>query len=193
VRIYLARHGETEFNRRGLLQGRQDSSLTDLGLDQARGLGRILAANLQSDGGLTVWSSPLQRAIATAEIVLQAADRTEAIRIDERLIEIDGGGFEGMTREAVVARSPGATLDDVLLLNAPDAEPYEAVLARLASWLADAKALGGDHLVLTHAGAGRVLRGLSLGVGREGLAALRSPHDAMFRLDDGVETLLTLG
>jgi probable phosphoglycerate mutase len=188
TRIFVLRHGETELNRRGVLQGRQDAPLTDAGVGHAEAMGRWLAAT-----GLvraTIWSSPLRRTVATAEGMLRAAGREAEIRIHVRLIEVDGGRFERLTRDEVVRRTPGALADDVLLLLAPDAEPYVAVANRLATWLADVGAEGGDHVAITHAGAGRILRALYLGLGRESLAAMEAPHATVFRLQDGREERL---
>lgn len=85
--IYIIRHGQTELNRRHALQGRSDHPLNDLGLAQARQAARRLGA-VSFD---LVLSSPLRRAIRTAEIVAPG----KPIVVDERLTEMDYGPYEG--------------------------------------------------------------------------------------------------
>jgi broad specificity phosphatase PhoE len=188
--IYLARHGETEFNRACRLQGRSDSPLTARGLDQARRVGEAVARlRAQEAGAWIVWSSPQPRALTTARIIIEAAGLDVAVRVDERLAEVGGGSFEGLTREAVLARAPGQPAHGILLLGAPDGEGYAAVGERLRAWLADVAGAGpAVHLAVSHGGTGRILRGLALGLERAALEALPTPQDALFRLEGGRET-----
>src|SRR6185437_12853306 len=67
--IYLVRHGETAFYRERRIQGHVDSPLTELGLRQARAVGRLLRDLIRDPAGWRVISSPLGRAKATADIV----------------------------------------------------------------------------------------------------------------------------
>ena len=87
--IYIIRHGQTELNSRKLLQGRSDHPLNDTGRQQAAQAGE----RLRNEGIVfsRVYSSPLLRAVQTAEIV---APGTE-ILTDERLLEMDYGPYEG--------------------------------------------------------------------------------------------------
>jgi broad specificity phosphatase PhoE len=87
--IVFVRHGQTVPNRDGLLLGRNDPPLTDDGCAQARRLG----AAVEWLGPEKVFTSPLQRAQQTAELV---ADRMGLeVEIDDRLVEIDYGDWEG--------------------------------------------------------------------------------------------------
>jgi broad specificity phosphatase PhoE len=88
-RLLLVRHGQTTGNRSGLLQGRADRLLTDLGNAQAA----QLAAVLRDCGATACYSSPLSRARATAEPI--AAALGVAVIVDERLVELDYGDWEG--------------------------------------------------------------------------------------------------
>jgi broad specificity phosphatase PhoE len=87
--MVLVRHGETVPNRRGLLLGRADPPLTEEGCRQAA----QLADALRGLRPAAVVASPLARARATAEPIAAAAGR--AVRIDDRLVEIDYGEWEG--------------------------------------------------------------------------------------------------
>ncbi|KAL1507369.1 hypothetical protein AB1Y20_008215 [Prymnesium parvum] len=89
-RLYLARHGETEWNVRGLIQGRTDNELNERGRAQAAALAALLAPTPLG----IVASSPLRRAAETAAIV--ARDHPAARRVEEaRLAEMDFGVLEG--------------------------------------------------------------------------------------------------
>jgi broad specificity phosphatase PhoE len=183
LRIFLARHGETELNRLGVLQGRRDAPLTAGGIRDAERLGdwlRGAAADLETP---RVWASPLPRARRTAELMLEAAGFETDVNIDERLIEVDGGSFEGLTRAEVTALRPSLNGHEILLLHAPDGEAWSAVRQRVLEWLAEREAEGGDHIVVAHAGSGRVLWGLFAGWDRIQTDAATLPHGAVLKLE----------
>jgi broad specificity phosphatase PhoE len=87
--IIFVRHGQTDRNREGRLQGRLDAPLTDLGHEQAR----LCASGLAGCGATAVVTSPLQRAADTAEQI--AAVLGVGVEVDERLIELDYGDWDG--------------------------------------------------------------------------------------------------
>ena len=101
MRLFLVRHGETEYNRRGLALGRDDVPLNERGVWQARRTGEALAGEPLA----AVYSSPLKRALATAEQV--AAPHGLAVQVEERLIEMEIGEAEGLTFAEVRERHPG--------------------------------------------------------------------------------------
>lgn len=97
VTIYFVRHGQTDTNVAGLLVGTSgNSALTKTGEEMAKNLGTGLQ-NVTFDA---VYSSPLQRAVDTAFLVLEGADQNEieVIKIDG-LKDISWGDAEGMTAE----------------------------------------------------------------------------------------------
>jgi broad specificity phosphatase PhoE len=98
--LVLLRHGEAVWNRERRFTTRTDSPLTELGMAQAREAARALA-----DAGIArVACSPLQRARITGEVVAQAQIAGPApVSLDERLVEIDAGPFEGLTPEEIEA------------------------------------------------------------------------------------------
>jgi broad specificity phosphatase PhoE len=81
--LVLVRHGQTEANARGLLQGHVDLPLSDLGRHQARALASVVPADAR------VVASPLRRAQETA------AAFGRAVEVDDRWIELDYGEFDG--------------------------------------------------------------------------------------------------
>ena len=90
--VYIIRHGQTELNNRKVLQGRSDHPLNATGIAQAR----EAANRLKGVSFDAVYSSPLIRAIQTANIV---APDVEPL-VDDRLIEMEYGPYEGMGLEA---------------------------------------------------------------------------------------------
>ncbi len=100
MRLYLVRHGETESNRLGLALGRDNVPLNEHGLWQAERVGRALA----SEPLVAVYSSPLRRALDTAEAV--AGHHGREVQVEERLIEMDVGEVEGLPFDEVRKRYP---------------------------------------------------------------------------------------
>jgi uncharacterized phosphatase len=92
MKIYLIRHGETDWNLIGKVQGREDISLNDTGRSQAK----KCAMALQNTGIKIIISSPLTRAVETANIIANANDSIDVI-VDDGLIERDFGEMSGMT------------------------------------------------------------------------------------------------
>ena len=91
--IYLIRHGRTTLNAQGRFRGRQDPPLDAVGRDQASS-----AAKLLSDIRLAaVYSSPLTRAVQTAETVGASCELD--VVIEPELIDLDYGMWEGLTEE----------------------------------------------------------------------------------------------
>jgi len=116
-RVYLARHGRTALNADDRLRGRSDPPLDRVGIAEAARLAQALAAKHPT----VVISSPLQRAVATARAIGEAA-RT-AVVIDARLNDRDYGPWNGKPRTEVVRRY--GNID-----AAPGVEPFAAVASR---------------------------------------------------------------
>ncbi len=89
--IYMFRHGETDWNREGRMQGSTDIPLNETGRQQARQLREFFNANPVD----VFWSSDLLRARETAEII--AAESGTEILLDARLRETNLGAAEGLT------------------------------------------------------------------------------------------------
>lgn len=100
MRLILARHAQTDHNRAGLVQGREDHPLNAFGLAQAE----AIAVHLQDTPLALVLSSPLQRARQTAAAV--AARHGLGVEIDARLAELDVGRLEGLSSNEMRARYP---------------------------------------------------------------------------------------
>ena len=110
LKVYLLRHGETAYNADGNRYcGRTDIELTTKGLRQAKFVCDQLS-DMKIDA---VYSSPLLRAKRTAEI----ASGKREVFIDNRLIEVDFGNWEGKTKEEFVADNPSLWTN---WMNAPE-------------------------------------------------------------------------
>lgn len=100
MRLYLTRHGETEWNREQRMQGRKDSPLTAEGLAAAEKLGQ----RLRDITFAAVYSSPASRAMKTCETIIGA--RAIAIQPEPSLWEMSFGLWEGQTAEDIKREYP---------------------------------------------------------------------------------------
>lgn len=150
MKLYIARHGETQWNIENKVSGRTDIPLTDRGLAQAR----VLAENAKGKGIGVILCSPLLRARQTARAVADAIG--VSVQIDDRLIELDFGIFEG-----------GSRFDPEFQLNRaqmptryPGGESAFDLARRVYGLLEDVKRDYADQTVLLvcHGGVGRMVR-----------------------------------
>lgn len=165
ITLYLVRHGETDWNREGRLQGRQDVPLNARGGWQARQLGSLLR-----DHPITVaYSSPLSRARKTAALVL--GGREVPLHVMPEIIEMGCGIWEGL--DTVLRTQRYGDLverwrDSPWTVALPGGETLEAVERRA---LAAVGQLGEKHpgeavLFSGHALVNRVILGQILGLPR---------------------------
>jgi broad specificity phosphatase PhoE len=100
MEILLARHGETDWNRESRFQGHADPALNDLGRQQAGELAEALAGEELA----AVYSSPLRRALETAQVIA-ARHGLDAVPVGG-LREVDVGSWQGLTRDEIEQRFP---------------------------------------------------------------------------------------
>ena len=99
--LYIVRHGQTEWNVAGRMQGRLDSPLTALGREQATQNGALL----HRLGGVdALWVSPAGRTRETAQLLNQHTNAP--MNMAEELVERDCGDWSGMTLGEIQARYP---------------------------------------------------------------------------------------
>ncbi|MBL0922974.1 MAG: histidine phosphatase family protein [Sphingomonadaceae bacterium] len=200
-RLFIARHGETVFNRIARMQGQAEvhTPLTWDGCVQAKMMGRALANYLGSDARPQLWSSSAGRALQTLALVAEeiGADWHQAQR-DDRLLEIDVGSWSSRTYADIAAEiGPIVDLEHKLFSVKPDGgEWYDDVATRLSHWL-DEQPFEQDMLVICHGMTARVLRGLLLG--HEAMERFGAPiapslsQGSMVMIRDGVEELVVGG
>ena len=100
VKLWLVRHGRTAWNSEGRIQGQTDLPLDELGWQQAQ----LVAVRLKNIAVAAIYSSPLQRARQTAEMIGAALNLP--ITFDDRLKEYDFGAVSGLTWTDVVTQHP---------------------------------------------------------------------------------------
>jgi broad specificity phosphatase PhoE len=153
-RLILVRHGETVWNAEGRLQGQTDIPLNEAGRRQAH----QLAARLAGETIDAAVSSDLQRAMETARIV--AGPHRLIVRADARLRQSHRGKWEGLTYAEIERLYPDSSHDD----TPPEGETETAVVARVRSWLDDARRdhAGRTVLAVSHGQILRILIALAL-------------------------------
>lgn len=117
TRVLLVRHGRTALNAEGRLRGLADPELDEQGIEEARAVAHALRAS----GIECVASSPLRRAMRTAEIIADACGAPH--EVDPAFNDRDYGEWTGHLRSEVIAQWGGVDL-------APGVEPSEAVRVR---------------------------------------------------------------
>ncbi|MDG2674799.1 phosphoglycerate mutase family protein [Vibrio parahaemolyticus] len=183
-RIFVLRHGETEFNADKKLQGHCNSSLTSKGSDQARHVGTTLKQYVENRP-FRVYSSTLGRALQTSQIVCEELNYSyENLNKESRLKEFSLGEWEQRTIPSLVQEIPNLLAQNDWYLQAPNCETYESVRERLSSWLSDV-VHDEDIVVVSHGLTGIVLRGLLLGMDYTQVWQQDLPQDAFFIIEDG--------
>ena len=192
--LYLVRHGQSEWNRIGRIQGRSESPLTEFGRGQAVALGRMLRAVLP-DLGLDIVASPLARAFETAEIIAGELGRAAGeVRADQRINDFDVGvlaGYPGW--DAVAADHPELArlrLEDPIRFQPPGGESGADVLARARDFLAERDAVDRDTLVVCHGVINKFIRAAARGIAGGDIIALGEDQEVVYRLDGATETEL---
>lgn len=157
LRIYLVRHGETEWSLSGQYTGRTDIPLTAHGEDTARELG----LRLRDIPFAHVLTSPLQRAQQTCAL----AGLTVVAEIDPDLAEWDNGDYEGRTPADILESRPAWNL---FRDGPPRGETPAQISNRADSFIARLRELDGNVALFSHGHFGRVLaaRWIGLSVGQ---------------------------
>lgn len=145
LKIYLVRHGQTEANARRIFQGWLDLPLTENGRTQAHWVGDRLA-QVELD---RIYTSPLKRALETAQIigqVLEASKRPEII-LEAALKEMNFGRFDGLSSAELEARYPREYRrwqEDWVDSAPPGGERARDMFQRVCTWFDDLTQEGGD-------------------------------------------------
>jgi broad specificity phosphatase PhoE len=163
--LYYIRHGETDWNLEGRLQGWHDPDLNAVGRRQAAVCAGILRGLIKQHGHSPAdygfVASPLQRARQTVEILRAALELEPGdYRVDPRLREIGFGEWEGLTFRDVRSRAPQALAErerNKWSFVPPGGESYAQVALRMREWY---DALDGNTVVIAHGGTARALIGV---------------------------------
>jgi len=188
--IYLLRHGQTDYNAEGRLQGQLQSTLTALGEAQVRAMAQVLKAEIADVSGWRILASPLRRTRQSAAIVSDVLGLP--VEIAPPLIEVGCGAWEGRLYADVRAETPEDFNARDWFFRAPGGERFEDMTARIDPWLATLPPEPERRLILVaHGISGVMVRRAYLGLTREQAFELDTPQDALFRLSGGAMTRLT--
>lgn len=185
--VLVARHGETTWNNLGRYQGRLQSELSELGKRQ----GMALADALEDEKPRIerIVSSPLVRCTATAQF---AADRLGlSVEVDERLIEIGHGDWEGRLRDDIMREEPD---NWYLWKNKPTAITFstgdnvQKVAERWDSFISEQR-FEVPTLVVTHDAVVRCALCLAQGLSLDDMWKMPMENAAYARFDSAGDTL----
>ena len=184
--IYMIRHGQTDWNAEGRLQGQRDIPLNALGRAQASRNGEKLRELIGRAEDFVFIASPLSRTRETMERLRAAMGLDpNAYLIDERLKELSFGDWEGHTLAEISLMSP-----DRLMARAQEkwsfippgefAESYEILCWRIGAWL---QAVERPTVCISHGGVIRSLFRLIGNLSEDDAAAAPTPQDRILRID----------
>lgn len=158
LKLYVIRHGETEWNTQKRSQGRLDSALTEKGKKDAR----LLGERLKETDFQRIISSPSKRTMETAKLV--AGEQYTSIETDERLMEIHLGAWQGKVEEDIQREYPEqfhAYWNEPASYVSVGGESFHDVKERIHKFLQELEknTPNGNVLVVTH---GVVIKALYL-------------------------------
>lgn len=191
--IYMIRHGQTDWNAEGRLQGQQDISLNETGRAQASRNGDTLRDLVGPDvAGFDFVSSPLSRTRETMERLRRAMRlEPEAYRTDERLVELSFGDWEGQTLDEVGQVAPERLLARIeqkwgFIPPGKDAESYEILSWRVGAWL---QSVSRPTVCVTHGGVIRSIFRLVAKASEDEAATMTVPQDKILKIDQDAGVL----
>jgi probable phosphoglycerate mutase len=129
TRLYLIRHGQTAWNREERFRGRADLEMEVTGYHQAE----AIADRLAGSGIRAIYSSPMKRAVATAEITARRLGLQ--VQVDTDFHDLDFGEWEGLSPQEAAARDPAMWdkwVNQPHLVKFPGGEDLQTVRQRLA-------------------------------------------------------------
>lgn len=186
--LYFIRHGQTDWNAARRFQGRTEIPINETGRGQAARNGDALAENLKNLDRFFFTASPLTRTRETMEIIRERLSLpSQRYMLDDRLIEIDLGEWNGRTPEEVNADDPGIfdqRNQSKWDFTIPGGESYAEAAIRTREFLTSLK---GPTIVVGHGASGRLLRGYLRGLDTDKVAHLAAPQDVVFKLEKGLE------
>ncbi|RTM00399.1 histidine phosphatase family protein [Ancylobacter rudongensis] len=185
-RIFLVRHGETDWNLAGRLQGTHDIPLNDLGREQAADTARVVERLSGGARHLDFVASPLSRAAQTMAILrAELGLPPDTFRRDPRLREISFGRWEGSTWPELRRRDPvslAARDADPWNFAPPGGESYTELSTRVLAAIGE---LQGDSVVVTHGGVVRAMLHAFAGMPPAQAVELPVRQGAVYLIENG--------
>ncbi len=181
--LFIVRHGQTEWNVEGRIQGKGDSPLTARGIEQVRGVAAFLA-----EAGIDrLYASPLGRTRHSAAMVAEATGCDPVF--DDRLVEGNYGVADGLTIDEVEQRCPGwwqKREADRWRVALPGGESIADIWARADSFAAEhlcgvVADDGARVAVVAHQGVNRNLLAIVMGWPPEAILRMTQPNFVVYR------------
>jgi alpha-ribazole phosphatase len=162
TRVYLVRHGETDYNKKSCYYGWTDCSLAQEGIEQSEAL-RSVFENIQYD---VMLSSDLRRAVETANII-NCCNRE--LLIDKRLRELNFGQWEGKSYQEVSTEHTedwNLWVEDYENAAPTDGESFANMYNRISEFMDEARNLYKDKsmVIVSHNGSLRIIAAYLLGL-----------------------------
>ncbi|MGQ9540197.1 MAG: histidine phosphatase family protein [Armatimonadota bacterium] len=185
LRLLLVRHGETDWNQQMRFQGQTDVALNARGIEQAE----AVAYRLRNEPLQAIYSSDLQRAMQTAQIVAKYHDLSPVA--DPDLRELSYGIWEGMSREEILASEWAELFEryrkDSLRHRPPGAEYPEQIIERSRRMLARVRHQHSDGTVciVGHGGSLRALICVALSAPLEVFRHIRLDNASLSAIECG--------
>lgn len=183
--LIFIRHGQTDWNAEGRMQGQRDIPLNTTGIAQARDNGRRLGAFFEreqlSSADFDFVASPLGRTRQTMDLLRENMGLPAGgYRLEDQLKEITFGAWEGSTLEELADQEQELVASrraDKWGFVPPGGESYAMLSDRIGGWL---RTVDRPSIVVAHGGVFRVLRGLLEGLDTLSVPKLDVPQDKVF-------------
>ena len=190
--LILVRHGESEWNRAGRIQGQVNSPLTDLGISQARAISDYLSGIFLNQE-LEIYSSPLKRAIQTAQIIAKGIDHLSSeVIIEERLNDFNLGEISGTYGWDKVAEifpeQAQLRLQDPMRFHPSGGESGAEFEARLRSLMEELMGDDKTKLFVSHGIVNKFIRGIYKNISGKEMINLGESQNTIYCLEHGDET-----
>ncbi len=187
-KIILARHGETEANRNGIVMGRQDSPLVESGLKAAE----LLAHQLKPHGIKHILSSSLTRALTTANVYANIFGLE--VNAKNELVELSCGQWEGRPRSSI-ACNPVFLRPD-WYFRPPQGESYADGEERVKNLVYELSQNNNEvlstTLILSHASLSRAILKLLLNLNISAALNIMPAHDRVYLISDGKAAVMDI-
>ena len=169
-RIYLVRHGKTEWNENGIYQGRSDTDLSKEGISQAKRTAAYLGKNEIAE----IYSSKLKRAIRTGELI--SGDTGLKVQQSEKLNELSFGKWEGMTFDGIQEEYPDLSrrfFAEPSEFEAPGGESVKDLRKRVMDFWFEQESDDSDSVIVSHSGPLKIII----------LSVLNAPLDSFWNFE----------
>lgn len=182
--IYFIRHGETDWNKQGLIQGSIDTDLNEHGIEQVKAVAQGLLQKREELFGFQFVVSPQRRAQQTMGFIASALGlATAAIKTDARVRELGFGIWENrpfweLKDSPIYPADPETRYD----WRPEGGKSYADGVARVDDWLAS---LLQPTLVVAHGAVGRCIMGRVVGLPSAQIVSLRTPQGCYCFLENG--------